>query len=157
MAYPLRAGASASDAPAGAFEAARLRLPSALHSWAADLCVAFASLVLLVAGVHRLQSVGAVSHSECSWAITLPCVSAVLLLARAALVRRFDGANGSARPMNRFVRIGLAGALTAVWLSAAFVFTFIAPFLDVGNGYFASWAGLACAMRLLADDVAAEQ
>ena len=44
---------------------------------------------------------------------------------------------------------GLAALLLCMWMCAAGVLTFRGPFhLVTGNGYFASWLGLLCALLL---------
>ena len=42
----------------------------------------------------------------------------------------------------------LSGFLLVWWLFGWFVLTFIAPFTDIGNGFFGSWTAMAAAMGL---------
>jgi len=83
---------------------------------------------------------------ECVWAIVVGSVTLAAILMRAVLLytRLIDSPLGI-----WWWRVIVAGLLALMWLSAALALTFVGPFLDTGNGYFAAWAGMICATALL--------
>ena len=47
---------------------------------------------------------------------------------------------------SRDLRKVVSGLLLVLWTAAAVFLTFDSPFTSTGNGYFACWLGLACAV-----------
>jgi len=121
-----------------------------------------ASGLLIIAAAHKL-SVDVVANAtspcslgialgignvtgECVWAIVVGSVTLAAILLRATML--YSHLINSPLAV-WWWRVLVAGLLALMWLSAALALTFVGPFLDTGNGYFAVWAGMVCAVALL--------
>lgn len=83
------------------------------------------------------------------YAIVVPCISAVYLLIRCALVMKPN-------KLTPNIRFGLSIVIAVLWLVVAPLATFVGPFTEVGNGYIAAWGGLAAAIGLCTEEYTAK-
>ena len=109
--------------------------------------LALCSGLLIVAAVHRAHYAARVDLGvECTWAIVCASLSLIGLLLR--LVVRCC-ATSLSPSTSATLRLLLALPVAGCWLVAAFLLTFLGPFVDPGNGYIATWGGVLCACGLL--------
>mmetsp|Transcript_20613 Transcript_20613/g.35410 ORF Transcript_20613/g.35410 Transcript_20613/m.35410 type:complete len:284 (+) Transcript_20613:146-997(+) len=90
------------------------------------------SLVLLLATIPPIRD--DVDKSEAVYALALACVTIVFLL----LVLAYEKKTGSVHALAYF---GALAILSMCWIIMACLVTFRGPFVETGNGYFASWTG----------------
>lgn len=90
------------------------------------------SVVLLLASIDH------VDRAEGAWGLSCGVVSTTLVL----------GVWWFSEQVEARVAQGVALLLFAMWIAAAGVLTFRAPFVFTGNGYFSSWFGLLAALML---------
>jgi len=70
--------------------------------------------------------------------MSLGIISAVVTVAATYLVET--------KKIGAPIRKVVSGLLLVLWTAAAVFLTFDSPFTSTGNGYFACWLGLACAV-----------
>jgi len=83
-------------------------------------------------------SIDFVGHSTGSYGMSLGIISAVVTVAATYLVET--------KKIGAPIRKVVSGLLLVLWTAAAVFLTFDSPFTSTGNGYFACWLGLACAV-----------
>ena len=90
------------------------------------------SVVLLLASIDHVE------RAEGAWGLSCGVVSTTLVLGVWWFSEQVDGKVAQA----------IALLLFAMWIAAAGVLTFKAPFVFTGNGFFSSWLGLLAALML---------
>uniref|UniRef100_A0A7S2D7V1 Transmembrane protein n=1 Tax=Haptolina brevifila TaxID=156173 RepID=A0A7S2D7V1_9EUKA len=168
------------EAPAPEPATPRVTVIKAPHKWPTATMLGLSSFLLILAAAHMLSdecnpalnpnttipagcgmtSITATTtangisttEGEKIWAIVVGGVSILALVLRAILLYSKGIKNQNTL---WWVRVCTAALLALSWLAAALVLTFVGPFLDTGNGYFAAWAGLICAVSLFLEETAA--
>lgn len=88
------------------------------------------------------------------WAIVCSALTLLLLVGRYAIIDlRFPPLDDQ---KDYVVRTSIAVMLTALWAISAVVLTFIAPFVDTGNGYVATVGAFGFAVALLLHESAVQ-
>ena len=105
--------------------------------WPTCFWLLLSSATLFVACVAGPRA----SSAQSLWALIASAATALLAC---ALLFTSCVAAGTART-------AVAASLVAVWLSVVWFTTFDGDFHLTGNGFFAAWLGLACALRLLCE------
>ena len=105
-----------------------------------------ASIVVIVAIASpdpNLTSPGSSNRWEAIYAMVVACVTMVKFLVY-ILLRR-ESSDAVEKPVAGMITTILFIIVAAAWIALPFIVTFRGPFTETGNGYFASWAGMACA------------
>jgi hypothetical protein len=112
--------------------------------------LSLASLLVIIAALHRLSTPAfAVTaegvsdfNGEAVFAILCSSLTIGTLLLRGALLYMKPAA---LVPHMGGLRVVLMILIVTMWGAAALILTFVGPFLDPGNGYWATWTALVCA------------
>ena len=100
----------------------------------------FASLILTVATVADcIEDESESCSSETGFGLVVGTVSVFFVVLMFFIAER----------LNNTVQSALYGLLVVLWIIVACVLTIVGPFEELGNGYFASWAGLLAATLLV--------
>lgn len=96
------------------------------------------SIIVIIALIDWVG--GGIFRAESIYAMVVACITVVLVLAHIYKEKKEGDGDGGG-----MVTFGVLAFFSVLWLVLACLVSFRGPFIATGNGYFASWAGAACA------------
>jgi hypothetical protein len=122
---------------------------SPIHALGACLGLIASSLIIIIAICAPTPSLvqdGANAHGGAVYALTVSCVT-LLIFTLYILLRLESSRQGKTGAVSNLLNAIVFGTVAVFWIVLPFLCTFRGPFIETGNGYFASWAGMACACK----------
>jgi len=96
------------------------------------------SIIVIIALIDWVG--GGLFRGESIYAMVVACITVLLVLVHIYKEKKEGDGDGGG-----MVMFGVLAFFAALWVVMACLVTFRGPFIATGNGYFASWAGAACA------------